>query len=175
MTVPLTEQEQRLWHAWKIAADKVRQRVAEDLKAGSGLSDQDFGILTRLAELGGGKLRQNDLGALLRWDRTRLSHQLTRMENRGLVSRSAVDGGVLVRVTDEGVRLVRVARPIHAAAVREHLLQRTEGIDHAALLRALEQLALAPDPVSIADPLPNTDGDESCPTVAPRSDRLRQQ
>lgn len=142
MTAPLTEQEQHLWHAWKVAADKVRQRVAEDIKAGSGLSDQDFGILTRLVELGGGELRQNDLGGLLQWDRTRLSHQLTRMERRGLVSRSTVDGGVLVRVLDEGANLVRIARPIHAAAVREHLLQRTEGLEHATLLHALEQLAL---------------------------------
>jgi len=53
MTAPLTEQEQDLWHAWKVAADMVRQRVAEDIKAGSGLSDQDFGILTRLVEMGG--------------------------------------------------------------------------------------------------------------------------
>ncbi|WP_416393509.1 MULTISPECIES: MarR family winged helix-turn-helix transcriptional regulator [unclassified Curtobacterium] len=142
MTAPLTEQEQRLWHAWKIAADKVRQRVAEDIKAGSGLSDQDFGIVTRLVELGGGELRQNDLGASLQWDRTRLSHQLTRMENRGLVSRSTVDGGVLVSITDEGARLVHVARPIHAAAVRTHLLQRTEGVDPAVLVQVLEKLAL---------------------------------
>lgn len=142
MTAQLTEHEQRLWHAWKIAADTVRQRVAEDIKAGSGLSDQDFSIVTRLVELGDGALRQNELSVSLRWDRTRLSHQLTRMEHRGLVTRSAVDGGVLVRITDEGARLVRVARPIHADAVRKHLLHRTEGIDQAALVRVLEQLAL---------------------------------
>jgi len=142
MTAPLTEQEQRLWHAWKIAADTVRQRVAEDIKTGAGLSDQEFGILTRLVELGDGKLRQNELAALLQWDRTRLSHQLTRMETRGLVSRSTVDGGVLVQVTDEAANLVRVARPIHATAVRKHLLQRAEGIEQATLLHALEQLAL---------------------------------
>lgn len=142
LTEPLTEQEQRLWHAWKIAAEKVRAHVADDIKTGAGLSDQDFGILTRLVELGSGELRQNDLGALLQWDRTRLSHQLTRMESRGLLSRSAVDGGVLLRVTDEGARLVRVARPIHAAAVREHLLRHIEDVDRAALLGTLEQLAL---------------------------------
>lgn len=142
MTAPLTEQEKRLWHAWKIAADKVRQRVAEDIKTGSGLSDQEFGILTRLVEVGGGELRQNELGALLHWDRTRLSHQLTRMESRGLLTRSTVEGGVLVRVMDDGSNLVRVARPIHAAAVRRYLLQRTGGIEHAMLLHALEQLAL---------------------------------
>ncbi|MEK6309857.1 MAG: MarR family winged helix-turn-helix transcriptional regulator [Curtobacterium sp.] len=146
MSGRLTVEEQRLWHAWKIAADTVRQRVAEDIKAGSGLSDQDFSIVTRLVELGDGALRQNELGASLQWDRTRLSHQLTRMENRGLVTRSAVDSGVLVRITDEGTRLVHVARPIHADAVRRHLLHRTEGIDQAALVRVLEQLALDSPP-----------------------------
>lgn len=144
MPAPLTEQEQRLWHAWKVAAETVRQRVAEDIKAGSGLSDQEFGILTRLVELGNGELRQNELGALLRWDRTRLSHQLTRMENRGHVGREAVDGGVLVRVTDAGASLVRVARPIHAEAVRKHLLHRVQGVDDATLLRTLEALAVDP-------------------------------
>ena len=39
-------------------------------------------------------------------------------------------------------QLVRVARPIHAAAVRKHLLQRACGIEQATLLHALEQLAL---------------------------------
>jgi len=146
MPAPLTEQERRLWHAWKTATDTVRQRVADDIKAGCGLSDQDFGIVTRLVELGSGELRQNDLAASLQWDRTRLSHQLTRMENRGLVSRSAADGGVIVRITDEGARLVRVARPIHADAVRKHLLKRAEGIDHVALVQVLERLALDSPP-----------------------------
>lgn len=149
MSARLTVEEQRLWHAWKTAADTVRQRVAEDIKTSSGLSDQDFSIVTRLVELGDGSLRQNELSASLRWDRSRLSHQLTRMENRGLVTRSAVDGGVLVRITDEGARLARGARPTHADAVRKHLLHRIEGIDQSALVRVLERLALAsPSPPS---------------------------
>ncbi|MCJ1705535.1 MULTISPECIES: MarR family winged helix-turn-helix transcriptional regulator [unclassified Rathayibacter] len=141
MTAPLSEQDQLLWHAWKIAADQVRQRVAEEIKTGTGLSDPDFGILTRLVELGGGELRQSDLATSMQWHRSRLSHQLTRMEQRGLLGRRSVDAGVHVQITDEGRDVVRAARPIHAAAVRRHLVDRTDGIDRATLMQVLERLA----------------------------------
>jgi len=140
MTESLDPEEQRLWHAWKAATDRVRQRVGDEIKAGTGLSDPDFGILTRLVELGDGALRQNDLAASMGWHRSRLSHQLTRMEERGLLRRSSVDGGVLVQVSDDGAELVNTARPIHAAAVRRHLVQ---GVDreNASFVDLLEQLA----------------------------------
>ncbi|QUQ65983.1 MarR family winged helix-turn-helix transcriptional regulator [Kutzneria sp. CA-103260] len=123
----LTEDELRFWHAWKHASETVRARVAEDISAATGLSDADFGILTRLVDLGegsqgGGSLRQNELAASLGWHRSRLSHQLTRMEQRDLIRRDPADGGVVVTITDRGTADVAAARPVHAAAVREHLL-----------------------------------------------------
>lgn len=141
MTEPLDAEEQRLWHAWKRATEHVRQRVGDDIKDATGLSDPDFGILTRLVELGSGELRQNDLAASMGWHRSRLSHQLTRMEERGLLHRQSVDGGVLVQITDEGAALVRVARPVHAAAIRRHLIDHLEGRERVSLVRLLEQLA----------------------------------
>jgi DNA-binding MarR family transcriptional regulator len=118
----LTEDELRFWHAWKQASEAVRARVAEDISLATGLSDADFGILTRLVDLGDGALRQNELAASLGWHRSRLSHQLTRMEQRDLVSRGPADGGVVVTITDRGREYVDAARPVHAAAVRVHLL-----------------------------------------------------
>jgi DNA-binding MarR family transcriptional regulator len=141
MTELLGAEEQRLWHAWKAAAERVRQRVGDDVKAGTGLSDPDFGILTRLVEIGEGALRQNDLAASMRWHRSRLSHQLTRMEERGLLRRVGVDGGVLVQVTEKGADLAGMARPIHAGAVRRHLVDHIEDRGHTALTHLLEQLA----------------------------------
>ncbi|MDP4333839.1 MarR family transcriptional regulator [Curtobacterium sp. A7_M15] len=141
MTKPLDAEEQHLWHVWKTASEQVRQRVGDEIKAGTGLSDPDFGILTRLVELGGGELRQNDLGASMGWHRSRLSHQLTRMEERGLLRRRSVDGGVLVQVTEQGSDLVDVARPIHAAAVRKNLVDHVEGPERRALVQLLEALA----------------------------------
>jgi DNA-binding MarR family transcriptional regulator len=118
----LTEDELRFWHTWKRASETVWARVAEDISAATGLSDSDFAILTRLVDLGGGSLRQNELAASLGWHRSRLSHQLTRMEQRDLVRRRPADGGVVVTITDRGAADVAAARPVHAAAVRQHLL-----------------------------------------------------
>jgi DNA-binding MarR family transcriptional regulator len=77
----------------------------------------------------------------MQWHRSRLSHQLTRMEQRGLLGRRSADAGVHVQITDEGRDAVRAARPIHAAAVRRHLVDRTDGIDRATLMQVLERLA----------------------------------
>ncbi|KQO60068.1 hypothetical protein ASF23_15375 [Curtobacterium sp. Leaf261] len=137
----MTDAERQLWHAWKTASERVREHVAEDIRAATGLSDPDFGILTRLVDLGGGVLRQNELGASMGWHRSRLSHQLTRMEGRGLVARATVDGGVEVAITTSGRALVATARPVHASSVREHLLAHIAGRDAESLRRLLDGLA----------------------------------
>lgn len=117
----LTDAEQALWHAWKHATETVRARIVADIGTTTGLSDPDFGILTRVAEDGAGTLRQNELAASMGWHRSRLSHQLTRMEQRGLLTRAPADGGVEVTITTAGLTAVAQARPLHAAAVRQHL------------------------------------------------------
>jgi DNA-binding MarR family transcriptional regulator len=117
----LTPDELALWRAWKQASETVRARVGEDIAAETGLSDPDFGILTRLVDLGGGSLRQNELAASMGWHRSRLSHQLTRMADRGLLTRAAEGDGVLVSITRPGREIIETARPVHAAAVRQHL------------------------------------------------------
>src|ERR1700691_4891812 len=91
--------EMQLWHAWKFAADTVRARIAAGITAATGLSDADFGVLTGIADLGGGRMRQNALAESMGWHRSRLSHQLARMEQRGLLTRHRVEGGVEVRLT----------------------------------------------------------------------------
>jgi DNA-binding MarR family transcriptional regulator len=121
---PLTNDELALWTEWKMTSEAVRARVAADIQEGTGLSDPDFGVLTRVVELGGGRLRQNQLADSMGWHRSRLSHHLSRMEQRGLITRQdAAEGGVAVLVTDAGRDAVTVARPIHADAVRRHLLE----------------------------------------------------
>jgi len=120
----LTDDEMALWTAWKAASDAVRAGVVAEIQEATGLSDPDFGVLTRVVELGGGRLRQNQLADSMGWHRSRLSHHLSRMEQRGLITRQdAAEGGVEVSITETGRDAVAVARPIHADAVRRHLLE----------------------------------------------------
>ncbi len=135
----LTDDELRVWHAWKTASDRVRASVAQDLAAETGLSDPDFGVLSRVADAGGA-LRQNELASSMGWHRSRLSHQLTRMEQREMVTRRNVGGGVEVLITAAGQRAIDAARPVHAEAVRKYLVEAIPSKDLARFTTALEKI-----------------------------------
>lgn len=142
----LTESERGLWFAWKRAHEVLRARVAEEVRAATGLSDPDVAILIHTADIEGG-MRQNQLATILGWDRTRLSHQLSRMEERTLVKRTKVATGVEVHLTDAGRAVLDVVRPIHAAAVRRHLIEPFTPVQLGHLREALEHIS---DPASSA-------------------------
>ena len=126
-----------LWHAWTLAGETVMARVARDLTDATGLSGPDFGVLSRLMDLGDGELRQRDLAGSMRWDKSRLSHQLTRMEARRLLRRRPTDGrGVIVAITSSGRRAIGVARPIHATSIRRNLVSKI-GARRAAMFAAV--------------------------------------
>lgn len=137
---PLTRNEIGLWSKWKRASELVRARIVEEVTAETGLSDPDFGVLTRVVEEGDGVLRQNQLAQSMGYHRSRLSHHLARMEERGLITRHQSGGGVEVAVTDRGRELVEQARPVHAAAVRRHLLGPLSADEQRALGAVLEKL-----------------------------------
>ena len=139
----LDESEMALWHAWKRAQESVWTRVTAEITDETGLSDQDFAVLTRVHEIGQGVLRQSALAALLEWHRSRLSHHLTRMADRALITRRPVDGGVEVVLTAAGRDAVVRARPVHAEAVRRHLLQAIPESERAAFERILDGLTLS--------------------------------
>ncbi|HEY0252972.1 MAG TPA: MarR family transcriptional regulator [Kofleriaceae bacterium] len=118
----LTESERAIWHDWKRAGENVLARVGRDIAEATGLSGSDYGVVSRLDELGNGKLRQQELASSMGWDKSRLSHHLTRMEERGLVTRELVGRAVNIALTREGRKLLGLARPVHAASIRKHLL-----------------------------------------------------
>ena len=136
----LSDDEMELWHAWKLASETVRTRVAADIATETGLSDPDFGVLTRVVEIGNGRLRQNRLAESMGYHRSRLSHHLTRMEERGLIVREPAAGGVDVVTTTLGLEAVKAARPVHAAAVRRHLIEPLTITERTALLKSLRTL-----------------------------------
>ena len=122
---PLSPQELRVWHAFRLMHEDVLGRVGRDIAQATGLSGPEFGILSRLAACGNGEVRQQVLAGMMGWDKSRLSHQLTRMQERSLIERRRVDGKtVLIALTKLGREKLDAARPIHAASVRRNLLSR---------------------------------------------------
>lgn len=130
---PLSPRELRVWHAFRAMGEDVLGRVGRDLAQATGLSGPEFGILSRLGALGKGEMRQQTLARVMGWDKSRLSHQLTRMERRALIERQPTQGNaVLVVITELGQKELDAARPVHAESVRRNLLLRltSEQTDH---------------------------------------------
>ncbi|WP_328858413.1 MarR family transcriptional regulator [Williamsia herbipolensis] len=137
----LTSTELALWHQFKLVGEKVNAAVERDILAASDLTGPEFGVLTRLVDLGDGTLRQGELAMSMRWNKSRLSHQITRMEKRGLVTRTAEGSSVVtVGITDTGERALRPARPAHATSIRAHLTEKLTADQRAALASILESL-----------------------------------
>ena len=133
---PLSPQELRVWHAFKLMGEDVMGRVERDIAEAAGLSGPDFGVLSRLANCGKGEMRQQTLAESIGWDKSRLSHQLTRMKERGLIERRKADKRVvLVVLTKHGREKLRAARPIHAGSVRRNLLARLNEEQIATIVR----------------------------------------
>ena len=121
----LSPHELRVWHAFKLMGEDVMERVGRDIAQATGLSGPDFGVLSRLADLGKGEMRQQTLARSIGWDKSRLSHHLTRMRERKLIERrDAGERVVLVVLTKHGRAKLDAARPVHAESVRRNLLSR---------------------------------------------------
>lgn len=97
----------------------------KDLQDAHGLTMAEYRILVMLSESPDGSLRMSDLADGVLSSRSRLTHQIRRMEGDGMVSRNtcADDGrGVLAVITDEGARRLAEAAPTHVSSVRKHLV-----------------------------------------------------
>jgi len=122
---PLSPRELRIWHAFLSMGEDVLERVGRDIAQATGLSGPEFGVLSRLAAFGKGEMRQQELAAVMGWEKSRLSHQLSRMQKRKLLERRAGDGrATLVALTKIGREKLGTALPIRAESVRRNLLSR---------------------------------------------------
>lgn len=117
----LSADEERLWRQWLLLGSRLSATLQREMQDDSGLSSPDFAVLVNLTDDPDGRVRVTDLAALLLWERSRVSHHVTRMERRGLVQRveCAEDGrGAFVAITPEGRAAIEKAAPGHVRAVR---------------------------------------------------------
>ncbi len=118
----LSEKEQEAWRAFQQMRLLLVSHLNRDLHEKSGLSDADYEVMVHLSEAPSHRMRLLNLGCALRWEKSRLSHQLSRMEVRGLVARSEcpTDGrGAFFALTAAGWDTLVAAAPFHVAAVRK--------------------------------------------------------
>ena len=161
----LDEREAHLWRSWLRLNQDLLSILEEQIRREGGLSGADYAVLVPLSAAPDGMLRARDLGREILWDRSRLSHQLGRMEKRGLVVREecAEDArGSMVRMTDAGRAAITRAAPGHVAATRRYFF------DHLSN-KEVDQLTTVFDRV-----LANLDRDEGSQRGRDSNGRARQ-
>lgn len=125
----LSHEEARAWRSLQLMQLRLSAELARQLARDSDLSYPDYLVLVALTGEEGGRLRLGSLARELGWEQSRTSHQVRRMEERGLVERerSAEDGrGWWVCVTPAGRRSIEAAAPGHVEAVRRLFLDLVE-------------------------------------------------
>lgn len=158
MTIPgLSEREASSWRALQVMQARLETALSHQLTVDSGLSHPDFLVLAALTDDPGGRLRLFELGDLLGWEKSRVSHHVTRMVTRGFVKKVTCPSdrrGAFVAVTARGHRAFERAAPRHAEAVRRLVIDRLtpgqlDAVGDAAevILAALDELSMPATPV----------------------------
>ena len=142
----LNDDELAAWRSFTDMHHRLERHLVRHLQREFGLSDSDFEVLVNLSESPGGRMRAFELGEATQWEKSRLSHHLSRMEKRGLVRREVADRSNArypdVVLTDAGRDAIESAAPVNAARVRE-LFVDVLGPERLAMLRKASDDVLA--------------------------------
>jgi DNA-binding MarR family transcriptional regulator len=133
----LTSGEASTWRFIQRLTDLAQGVVEAEIRAAADLSTSEFDVLRCLLAAPGRQLRQNELAAELGWDKSRLSHQLTRMEHRELIERQKSGRIHAVAMTRLGAQKFDLAGSAHAAAVRTLLAEHLSTEEREVLLRTV--------------------------------------
>ena len=120
----LDAEEQRAWRAWLYSSQLLNDRLDRELTRATGIPHAYYEILVQLSETPERQLRMSELADRCLSSRSRLSHAVSRLEERGWVRRQvcAEDGrGLLAVLTDDGLAALEAAAPVHVEGVRTHL------------------------------------------------------
>ncbi|SFD49870.1 MarR family winged helix-turn-helix transcriptional regulator [Streptomyces aidingensis] len=120
----LTEGEQRAWRTHLDVSRLLMYQLEHDLQP-FGLTIHDYEILVNLSESAEHRMRMSDLAAATLQSKSRLSHQITRMERAGLVRRencASDKRGLYAVLTDHGWDTMRRVAPHHVESVRRHFI-----------------------------------------------------
>jgi DNA-binding MarR family transcriptional regulator len=122
----LTPAEQRAWRSFLTATQTLFTTVDGQLQKESGIPHGYYEILVRLSETPGRALRMSQLAEASTSSKSRLSHAVARLEERGWVERLDCPTdrrGQVAQLTDAGFAALQAAAPGHVEQVRRSLFE----------------------------------------------------
>jgi DNA-binding MarR family transcriptional regulator len=120
----LTNDEQHTWRAFLEATRRLDEQLDRELQHEAGMPLGYYTILVMLSEAPGRTLRMSDLAKRTWSSRSRLSHAVDRLEEKGWVERISCPSdkrGAFALLTDAGFAVLEAAAPGHVEGVRRHL------------------------------------------------------
>ena len=120
----LTAEEQHTWRSFLTGVQTLLSAVEGQLARDSAIPHGYYEILVRLSEADGRCLRMSQLAEASTSSKSRLSHAVARLEERGWVERLDCETdrrGQFARLTDIGFAALAAAAPGHAEQVRRSL------------------------------------------------------
>jgi DNA-binding MarR family transcriptional regulator len=146
------------WTAWRTFTSMRRQldvALERQLQRDGDISAAEYSVLITLFEAEGKQLRARDIGMVLAWEKSRVSHQISRMEKRGLVGRRECDTdarGTWITLTADGKRAVLSAMREHSATIRSYFFDVVTADELEALRSASERVLGVITPVNCDQP-----------------------
>jgi DNA-binding MarR family transcriptional regulator len=128
-----------LWRTMRAMNEQLARELDRQLQRDAGISQADYGILVTLFEAPDRRMRTGELGEVLAWEKSRVSHQVARMESRGLVARVVCESdgrGTWVTLAADGKRALLGAMREHASAIRELFFDELDDDEKRVMLRA---------------------------------------
>jgi DNA-binding MarR family transcriptional regulator len=117
----LSATDLQAWHAFMRVQMRMNYEMNRQLQSDSDLSLADYHVLNALTDAAGGRLQVSDLAALIGWERSRASHQLRRLCERGLAERVPSEDDRRATdaiLTKAGRKAIDAAAPGHVALIR---------------------------------------------------------
>ncbi|MER5491208.1 MarR family winged helix-turn-helix transcriptional regulator [Streptomyces sp. LE64] len=139
----LTDAEQSAWRTHLEVNRLLQHQLEKDLQP-FGLTINDYEILVNLSESDEHRMRMSDLASSTLQSKSRLSHQITRMENAELVRREHCESdrrGLYAVLTEHGLKTMRKVAPHHVASVRRHFMDLIGPEDLETLHKSLAPIA----------------------------------
>lgn len=138
--------QQAAWRGFLRSHAELSATLNRELLNESGLSIQDYGVLVALSESSSGRMRSFELGRILAWEKSRVSHHITRMVSRGLVTRVKCptdQRGAFVEITPRGRKAIASAAPGHVASVRRYFVDLMSAKELETLTRITDKISSA--------------------------------
>jgi DNA-binding MarR family transcriptional regulator len=123
----LDERESRAWRSFVLATQLLMDRLDHELQEEVGIPHAYYAILVVLSEQPERALRMTEIADRLRFSKSRLTHAIGRLEERGWVQRAACPTdrrGAYAVMTEAGLEALSAAAPTHVAGVRRHVFDR---------------------------------------------------